>query len=1068
MTTRANTMTQVRALLWEELRVGGAIAGLCLVVGLLMIGQSYATYGSAAWTRDEFLAGLGVLGIPLTVGLLLILNPNSSGHLVGGFSKRILRLPVQTPVAVAVSLFARMAMVYAVASITIGVSSLIFNEAPGYGTVCFVTLVYIAAQLIDWLRGPVRGLTSLVAVVLAILVLQWLFADQPLLSEERAQRAAQLPLSALLAVAILIPAAAYGISARMVHADRIGRRYGIPEIWEWPGLFSPSRAAVNMKPFRSPLAAQVWFELRRSKFLLPLSVALIYVIVLAASWFVFLEDKDRSRYQSAIQFFSGVMIFIPVLLGAAIHGAHTRVMGFRREIRSVGYEYLLPASSEGHAAARAIAALALLLPTLGVALAFHFLVGGWQFLAETVPQALDSGYISLKEVLWIVLGRAFPVVLLAAPLLALGTRTFRRLVFAALLLAVAISLFELDWWATDLINDIVTDQSRSTRYSTATICFLGVALVAMLALAIRRRMLSRRGFACLALVWAASAWLMHYVMVSAWAPDPLTALQHVSAIALALGAGSLVPIAFLAVLFDVYRRRGLAWGTQIANDSSSPIAKWSPSRIATATALVAFVVWMGWPSMPAAVTWLRAKGYPVTYADLRQWYPKPEGPNLADQYLQIGKEQKSMANKLDEFTNKAATTLIVREHNPRGKYTTYPPLTHHYDSYPFIVGGGEWKPYEPLDRRSWLATELYWNRVSSRIAPQLQEAAQQDTARTHFILNVEAGPAVELSHLAMVRTLARELSVDALHWTIASQPSKAVSSIEANFALSKTFTNEPYIISQLVRLAVIGIARESIVNLVNRSATLGDADFARLQQACEQALPPLTQGMALDRAIIAEGATAPFGALHYFVGAVNKDGKVDTVKAPMVAVMLYQLGFPVGATRMAMLFEIEDTLRTRLLPWPEAQAAQERRDQRLEANLQFMGPLVAILWPSIGRTYESEWRTRTELDVTRVALAVERYRLAHGSLPKSLDELVPRFIAAIPDDYYAGRGIPLRYRQKEGGGFVVYSLSRNQTDENGEAFDEKEQDYYRYYWEGDITFTVAPMSFRSGPQIARN
>ena len=43
-------------------------------------------------------------------------------------------------------------------------------------------------------------------------------------------------------------------------------------------------------------------------------------------------------------------------------------------------------------------------------------------------------------------------------------------------------------------------------------------------------------------------------------------------------------------------------------------------------------------------------------------------------------------------------------------------------------------------------------------------------------------------------------------------------------------------------------------------------------------------------------------------------------------------------------------------------------------------------------------RIQADVDLARVACALERYRLAHGSYPETLDALAPQFIEKLPHD----------------------------------------------------------------------
>jgi len=59
---------------------------------------------------------------------------------------------------------------------------------------------------------------------------------------------------------------------------------------------------------------------------------------------------------------------------------------------------------------------------------------------------------------------------------------------------------------------------------------------------------------------------------------------------------------------------------------------------------------------------------------------------------------------------------------------------------------------------------------------------------------------------------------------------------------------------------------------------------------------------------------------------------------------------------------------------------------------------------------------------------LERYRLAEGRFPESLDDLVPKFAAKLPVDIVDGK--PLHYRCTADG-YTLYSEGWNQTDDGG-------------------------------------
>jgi len=71
------------------------------------------------------------------------------------------------------------------------------------------------------------------------------------------------------------------------------------------------------------------------------------------------------------------------------------------------------------------------------------------------------------------------------------------------------------------------------------------------------------------------------------------------------------------------------------------------------------------------------------------------------------------------------------------------------------------------------------------------------------------------------------------------------------------------------------------------------------------------------------------------------------------------------------------------------------------------------------------------VDEMRIACALERYRLAHGVYPASLDALSPAYIDAVPHDILNGQ--PYHYSLRADGTFLLYSVGWNQTDDGGKV-----------------------------------
>ena len=74
--------------------------------------------------------------------------------------------------------------------------------------------------------------------------------------------------------------------------------------------------------------------------------------------------------------------------------------------------------------------------------------------------------------------------------------------------------------------------------------------------------------------------------------------------------------------------------------------------------------------------------------------------------------------------------------------------------------------------------------------------------------------------------------------------------------------------------------------------------------------------------------------------------------------------------------------------------------------------------------------SQAQVDLARIACRLERYRLAHGSFPATLDALVPTYGAALPRDIISDQ--PYIYRLDKDGSYLLYSVAWNRKDDHGD------------------------------------
>lgn len=89
---------------------------------------------------------------------------------------------------------------------------------------------------------------------------------------------------------------------------------------------------------------------------------------------------------------------------------------------------------------------------------------------------------------------------------------------------------------------------------------------------------------------------------------------------------------------------------------------------------------------------------------------------------------------------------------------------------------------------------------------------------------------------------------------------------------------------------------------------------------------------------------------------------------------------------------------------------------------------AAIAIPNFTKAIQTTAGNQNLVNQALLACALERYHIAHGEYPESLDSLVPQFIETIPHDVINGGD--LQYRKTDNS-FVLYSIGWNQQDDGG-------------------------------------
>ncbi len=327
-----------------------------------------------------------------------------------------------------------------------------------------------------------------------------------------------------------------------------------------------------------------------------------------------------------------------------------------------------------------------------------------------------------------------------------------------------------------------------------------------------------------------------------------------------------------------------------------------------------------------------------------------------------------------------------------------------------------------LDPAMLLAVDNYLT-LNDTYLDLLYEGATLPACR--FDINVMAGFSMQLSHLAQMRQAARMLKLDALRATENRDLPLAVHAVIACFAAGDALRNEPILMSQLVRIAVNDIAMSTLEWVFSRQPLTDD-----LLQELAQILPAFESLDAQAIALIGERCTgmSAFDQSATSLAGVSGMGRNIHGSVATAGMGLYQAAGLKTKDRQSFFTLLTEAIETAQLPPHERQAA-DKRYQAMANALPSTRLFTRMLAPGLGRTSHAFLRDLAHVRLAVTAVAIERYRLAHGKLPDVLDALTPDFLETLPEDPYTARALQYRKLHK---GYLVYAVGINLEDDGGQ------------------------------------
>jgi hypothetical protein len=378
---------------------------------------------------------------------------------------------------------------------------------------------------------------------------------------------------------------------------------------------------------------------------------------------------------------------------------------------------------------------------------------------------------------------------------------------------------------------------------------------------------------------------------------------------------------------------------------------------------------------------------------------------------------------------------------------------------------GDWARGQSIDLAAWAGAyepalskpTAFTNRVDAAKAvlvdlqewtPMLNEiqvASQRPYSRFNIRYEEENTSSILLPHLAVLKRFVQILKLRAAAELASGQRDLAFKDVELAIKVTDSIKDEPILISMLVRMSELQLVLQPVWEGLASGAWTSE-QLKDLQQKLSEfnILTDARRAFDDDRGalgnpcieFVRRSPSRRAGALGLFDSA-----NTGTEDAPFAEAFLqvipsgwfYQEQVEYNRMYDQLAMPLIDS-KNRLVS-PELASRNQHELQQLLAGdplaLTLHHRLFArLLVPAVSSLAPKVARTQTAADLAVTACGLERFRLEEGHYPDELSQLVPAFLAKVPNDVIDGK--PLRYR-KEGQRFVLYSVGWNAQDDGGQV-----------------------------------
>ena len=260
--------------------------------------------------------------------------------------------------------------------------------------------------------------------------------------------------------------------------------------------------------------------------------------------------------------------------------------------------------------------------------------------------------------------------------------------------------------------------------------------------------------------------------------------------------------------------------------------------------------------------------------------------------------------------------------------------------------------------------------------------------------------------------------------------------------IGRAVDHQPTLVSHLVAVGINAMAAQGAAQVASELRVAGKRDAGSRGAATPEQVRALIAEF-LDERALAEGQRRSWiGERVMQIDSINAlaDGRAGgtppnaaaRAKLPFIRPYFYDNGRVMTAYTTALMRATESSADV-------TSYRQRLPDQAaIKASPRYL--LASILVPSLDRAGEQHYRHLADRRMAATVLACRLFAAEHdGRLPRTLEELVPEYLPAVPIDPLAAGGKPLGYvgPEKDAEKPRVYSVGPNGVDDGGAEADPK-------------------------------